>query len=165
MKIPELPDLKTIAITALVVGVAAFIGGYKVADWRLTATANGEALQRANTAMADLVSMTADRDRLAARITASDDTHLHDLKVAQNETNRLRDGLRDGSIGLRLVGGCSGTAETRGTAGSSVDSGAGEELTETARRSYFALRDGIDYASAQLAACQDQLRFRVRRDE
>lgn len=161
MNIPGIPDLKTAAIVAAVTGVIAFAAGWTVCDWRMTAKANGEALQRAQTALDDLAAMTKDRDRLAGLLATSDDTHLNDLKVAQDETNRLRDRLRDGSIGLRIAGTCPKAGGTPAPAGAGVDTGTGAELAEPARRAYFALRDGIDRADAKLAACQDQLRLRT----
>lgn len=161
MNIPALPDFKTAAVVALVAGALAFVGGYKVADWRLTAKANGEALQREKKALDDLATMTADRDRLAGLLATANDAHIDELRKAQDETNRLRDGLRNGSIGLRIAGKCPAAPATESPAGSRVDTGTGTELAEPARRAYFALRDGIDRASAQLAACQDELRLRT----
>ena len=162
MNIPGLPDLKTAAVVALVVGVAAFAGGYKVADWRLTGQYTAEKLEAAKTAAKALADMTADRDRLSAALTASNDLHTAALRKAQNETNSLRDRLRAGSIGLRIAATCpAADPRPQAASGARVDSGTGAELNETARRAYFALRDGIDRASAQLAACQDELRLRT----
>jgi len=156
-----IPDLKTAAIVALVVGVAAFSGGYKVADWRLTAQANADALERAQRAEKALADMTADRDALAGKLSAANDKHANDLRNAQNETNRLRDRLANSSSGLRIAATCPRVGETQSAPGARVDTGTGAELDSTARRAYFALRDGIDRASAQLAACQDELRLRT----
>ena len=157
MNLPFVPDLKTAAVVALVVGVAAFSGGYKVADWRLTAKANAEALERAQRAEKARDETIAERDALAAKLATA-----NDLRNAQNETNRLRDRLNAGSIGLRIAGTCPRVAaQTESAPGSRVDTGTGAELDSTARRAYFALRDGIDRASAQLAACQDELRLRT----
>lgn len=162
MKLPFVPDLKTAAVVALVVGVAAFSGGYKVADWRLTAQANADALERAQRAEKARDEAIAERDVLAGKLAAANDKHANDLRNAQNETNRLRDRLNAGSIGLRIAGTCPRlAAQAESAPGARVDTGAGAELDSTARRAYFALRDGIDRASAQLAACQDELRLRT----
>ena len=100
-----------------------------------------------------------ERDQLNAKLTAADDKNAHDLRTYQNETNRLRGLLLAGSGGLRIAASC---PPTPGPAGSArVDSGAGAELDSTARQSYFALRDGIDRTTAQLAACQEQLKLRI----
>lgn len=100
-----------------------------------------------------------ERDELAGKLTAANDKHSDDLRTHQNETNRLRGLLLAGSGGLRIAASC---PETPGPAGSTrMDSGAGAELGPTARQSYFALRDGIDRATSQLAACQEQLKLRT----
>lgn len=157
-----IPDIKTAAIVALVVGVAAFGGGYKVADWRLTGQYTAEKLEAAKTAAKALADMTDERDKLAGKLSAANDLHTNELRNAQNETTRLRDRLNAGSSGLRIAATC--PAARLGPQTSSparVDTGTGAELDSTARRAYFALRDGLDRASAQLAACQDELRLRT----
>lgn len=159
-----IPDIKTAVVVALVVGVAAFGGGYKVADWRLTAKATAEALERAQRAEKARDEAIIERDRLAGKLATANDQHTDELRKAQNETNRLRDRLRDGSIGLRIAGTCPRVGEAQGPARPGVDSGTGAELAEPARRAYFSLREGIDRASAQLAACQDELRLRTTED-
>ena len=166
MNLPFVPDLKTAAaVTALIAGALAFVGGYKVADWRLTAQANEAAAKRSQKALDDLVTMTADRDRLAGLLATANDQHTDELRKAQNETNRLRDRLRDGSIGLRIAGVRPRLdPQAQGPARPGVDSGTGAELAEPARRAYFSLREGIDRASTQLAACQDELKLRTTED-
>lgn len=139
-----------IALVALLVGLG---GGYKVADWRNDA-AKLEAARGAAKALAD---MTAARDQLSAALTAANDLHISELRKAQNETNSLRDRLRAGNLRLRVAAVCPDST----AGGTRVDSGTGAELDEPARRAYFALRDGIDRATAQLAACQDELKLRV----
>jgi hypothetical protein len=161
MNLPFVPDLKTAAVVALVVGVVAFSGGYKVADWRLTAKANAEALDRAERAEKARDEAIAERDILAGKLSTANDKHTNELRNAQNETTRLRDRLNAGSIGLRIAGTCPRIGEAQNAPGARVDTGTGAELDSTARRAYFALRDGIDRASAQLAACQDELRLRT----
>lgn len=162
MNLPFIPDLKTAAIVALVVGIAAFSGGYKVADWRLTAKANAEAIERAQRAEKALETAVTARDVLAGKLATANDQHTEQLRKAQNETLRLRDRLYSGAIGLRIAANCPRLdANAEAPAGTRVDTGTGAELDSTSRRAYFALRDGIDRASAQLAACQDELTLRA----
>jgi len=157
-----IPDLKTAAVVALIVGVLAFGGGYKVADWRLTGQYTAEKLEASQEAAKALAAMTDERDILAGKLSAATDKHVNELRNAQNETNRLRDRLANSDGGLRIAATC---PESRlGPQASSpgrVDTGKGAELDPIARRAYFALRDGIDRAVAQLAACQDELRLRT----
>lgn len=162
MNLPFVPDLKTAAVVALVVGVVAFGGGYKVADWRLTGQYTAEKLEANQEAAKALADMTAERDALAGKLSAANDKHTNELRNAQNETNRLRDRLNAGSSGLRIAAICPGPRlDSQAASPARVDTGTGAELDSTARRAYFALRDGIDRASAQLAACQDELRLRT----
>lgn len=157
-----IPDIKTAAIVALITAVVAFGGGYKVADWRLTGQYTAEKLKASQAAAKALADMTADRDALAGKLSAADDKHTNELRNAQNETNRLRDRLANSSSGLRIAATCpESRLGPQAASGARVDTGTGAELDSTARRAYFALRDGIDRASAQLAACQDELRLRT----
>lgn len=157
-----IPDIKTAATVALIVGVFAFGGGYKVADWRLTGQYTAEKLEASQAAAKALADMTADRDLLAGKLSAANDLHTTELRKAQNETTRLRDRLNAGSSGLRIAAACpAARLGTQTPSGGRVDTGTGAELDTTARRAYFALRDGIDRASAQLAACQDELKLRT----
>jgi prophage endopeptidase len=150
----------TRAALIFIAHVATFAVGYTVADWRLTGQHTAEKLEAARGAAKALADMTAARDQLSAALTAANDLHTSELRKAQNETNSLRDRLRAGNLRLRVAAVCpDSTAQTAG--GTRVDSGTGAELDEPARRAYFALRDGIDRATAQLAACQDELKLRV----
>lgn len=157
-----LPDVKTAAVVAVIVGVGAFGGGYKVADWRLTGRYTAEKLEAAKGAAEALKTMTAARDQLSLALSAANNRKLDDLRKAQDETTRIRDRLYSGDIRLRINARCPEyPLGPKTAAGSGVDSGTGAELDTTARRAYFALRDGIDRASAQLAACQEELRLRT----
>jgi len=151
--------LRLLAIAAVL--AVAFGAGWSVNGWRLTSAYNAEATARAEAYTAQVEALTKDRDALAVKLKVRDDTNLATLKKAQNETNRLRDCLLTGTCGLRIKTACP-VASSPGTAsGPGVDTGTGSELDPTARSAYFALRDGIDRASSQLAACQDQLRLRA----
>lgn len=101
----------------------------------------------------------AERDLLSAKLAAADDKNARDLRTYQNETNHLRGLLLAGTGSLRIAASCHQAPSPAGS--TRVDSGAGAELDPTARQSYFALRDGIDRATAQLAACQEQLKLRT----
>lgn len=103
--------------------------------------------------------MTDERDALAAQLAASNDKHLFDLQKAQNENTALR--ARGSLVGLRIAANCPDPqASAQATADPGVDSRTGAELAADARQDYFALRDGIALAGAQLAACQDELKLR-----
>ena len=157
-----IPDIKMAAIAAIISGLLAFSGGYKVADWRLTGQYAAEKLKASQGATKALADMTADRDLLAGKLSAANDQHSNELRKAQNETNRIRDRLTNSSGGLRIAATCGESRLGPKTAsGPRVDTGTGAELDPIARRAYFSLRDGIDRASAQLAACQDELKLRA----
>lgn len=97
-----------------------------------------------------------ERDALAAQLATSNDKHLADLQKAQNENTALR--ARGSLVGLRVAANCPDHRETAADPG--VDTRTGAELAADARQDYFALRDGIALADAQLAACQDELKLR-----
>lgn len=157
-----IPDIKTAAIVAVIVGVLAFGGGWEANGWRLTGQYTAEKLEASQEAAKALAAMTADRDQLAGKLTAANDQHTTELRKAQNETNSLRDRLANSSSGLRIAATCrESRLGPQAPSGARVDSGTGAELDTTARQAYFALRDGIDRASAQLAACQDELTLRT----
>lgn len=141
-------------IVSAVALVAAFGGGFQVATWR----ADAAQLKVAEQAAKDLKDMTDARDQLAGVLRASADTYESKLRKERNATTALRDSVADGGR-LHIAATCPDTSP-KATQNTNVDSGAWAELDPAARRAYFALRDGIDTASGQLAACQDQLRLR-----
>ena len=149
------------ALAALASLVVAFVCGYQIADWRITARVTTEALATAQTAFAGYKEKVDERDALAARLAASDADHIKELRKAQNETNRLRARDASGALGLRVDAACPAIPEPAAPDRAGVDSGAGAELAPAARQAYFALREGIDLAGRQLAACQDELRART----
>lgn len=151
-----IPYAKLALVLALLAG--GFTSGYEVADWR----ADAAKLVVAEQAAKDLQDVTTARDTLADALRVSNDTNAAKLKKAQNETNRIRDAVSIGSGGLRIAAACGEPRLSAQSApGAGVDIGGGAELNATSRLAYFALRDGIDRASAQLEACQDQLKQRV----
>lgn len=122
-----------------------FGGGWAANGWRLTSQHQAEKLEQA-----------ASYESKVKALSLSNDRHLENLQDSQNETNRLRDCMRAGTCGLRFN---TPTAK-QSTPSAGVDIEAGAELAGTVGPAYFALREGIDRASAQLEACQDQLRGR-----
>lgn len=157
-----LPDIKTAAIGAVVSCLLAFSGGYKVASWRLTGQYNSERLKASQEAINALDAMTKSRDDLAIRLAQANDQNLKKLRDAQNATNALRNKSMLGTVGLRIPAACPRLdAKASADASAGMDIRAGAELDPIARQAYYALRDGIDQASAQLAACQAELRLRA----
>ena len=157
-------DSKIIAAVVLVVALlAAFAGGYKVADWRATAKANADALARAEKAEAGRTKAIEERDAMAQRLAASDLNHTEALRKAQDENDSLRNRIAAGTVGLRIRAVCPvrAPATAEAAAGPRVDTGTPAELDDAAGRAYSALRQGISQTAAQLAACQDELRMRT----
>lgn len=150
------------ALVALIASACVFVAGYKVADWRLTSAFEAERHAASEAAREDLRKRTVERDALAVDLAASNDQHQRDMEIARNETNRLRTRLASGGSGLRVAVNCPGPRlGPEAAAGPRVDSGTRAELDPASRRAYFALRDGIDRSTGQLAACQAELRRRV----
>lgn len=144
------------AIGAAIAAAVGFAGGWAVNGWRHDSM-EVEAIKEAQDAKDAAI---AERDKLAKKLADADDAQRTKLKEANDETNRLRDCLRTGTCGLRVKATCKSKPATN--TGASVDSGTGAELDPDAGSAYFALRDGINQVTAQLAACQDQLRERVK---
>ncbi len=122
-----------------------FGGGWATNGWRLTSQHQAEKLEQAKSYELEIKTLS-----------ASNDQHLQNLRDSQNETNRLHDCVRTGACGLRF----NTPAAKQSTTGARVDHEAGAELAGSVGQAYFALREGIDSARAQLEACQDQLRIR-----
>lgn len=150
-------------IGAAVLAGAAFVGGVTVEHWRsgvqlanvreahatALAKANGETLE----AQRKIDATAAAARAYTARV---DTEQTQALKVAQDETNRLRSCIADGTCGLRIRTQCPKPAAiVPGTAASaSVGIATSTELADDARQDYFALRGAIDTVQRQLAACQ-----------
>ena len=135
----------------LILGVllAAFGAGWAGNGWRLDAKYQAEQTAQLRANAKALAALTTERDALSAK-----------LREAQNETTRLRNAT-PGTVVLRVAAKCPAAGSTAQTASNpGVDTGTGAELAGTSRQAYFNLRDGIDYATGQLTACQGQLRLR-----
>ena len=150
-----IPAQARLALAAVALA-AAFAGGWAVNGWRLGAARDAEITHDAEV----LRDRTIERDALAHRLRESNDQQAASLQGARDETNRLRDCMRDVTCGLRIAAKCPARLPQAAST-PSVDPGAGAELDADAERAYFAVRDGINKASAQLAACQAELRIRT----
>lgn len=147
--------------------VASAAGGWVVNGWRLHSEIDGikrahaEALA-ANTAstMAAQKALDAKRDQLAQRIAVIDTEESQALKKANDETERLRRCIADGTCGLRVRAVCPKPAVVVSSAAPSSGMGAdtSARLDRTVEPDYFALRDGINTVQKQLSACQRILR-------
>lgn len=88
------------------------------------------------------------------------------LKDAQNENDRMRRCIVDGTCGLRVrtvARSCPADPVPSIPDASGVDHGAGAELDPTARQDYFTLREAMSRVHAKLAACQAAHRINVQR--
>lgn len=140
---------------------AGFAGGWGVNGWRLESAYQTEENARLGAAIAERDAMREDRDKLAVKLATNNDTHLAQLRKAQNENITLRNRVDAGTVRLRVAATCPQPVQTGESSGATVDPGTGPELDATARPTYHALRDGIKLVTAQLEACQGELRLRV----
>lgn len=151
--------IKAIAVLAIL--LAAFGAGWSVNGWRLNSNYQAEKLAQQEANQKAFATLLDQRDVKVAAITASDDAHMKQLQESQNETNRLRNRIGSGAVGLRIATSCPTSGlTTEGASNASVDSGTWAGLAPIAQRAYFNLRAGIDQATAQLAACQSELKIR-----
>lgn len=159
-------DLRLAAAGAAL--LAAFGAGWAVNGWRVGAevdrlkSEHAASVATANrSALVLQQRLDAERDRQAAELAAIDAAGQARLRSAQDENDRLQRCIADGTCGLRVNvtrGACPAGTVPGAAPTSSVDSGAGAELTPDARRNYFALRNGLGRVHAKLDACQDALR-------
>ena len=160
--------LAVILVVAALVWWNRFISGVEAKGYthgydKATAEATAAKLVQAEVNQKAFAALIADKDAKNALLSASDDKHSKALRTSQNETARLRDSLASGTVGLRINATCTQSIPRLGPQASSVpsvDIGTGARLDKVAERSYNALRDGINQATAQLAACQGELKIR-----
>lgn len=146
-----------------VIAVAA-AGGWFANGWRLNAK-----IANLNTEHATLITsahkatlraVEAEQERHAAEERARDQIDADktaQLNKAKDELQSLRDGVANGSIGLRINATCprsAGNVPARPSA-PSVDDGAAPELTADARQNYYALREAIVFMTKQLEGLQE----------
>lgn len=156
-------------LTAIKVAILAvcFGAGWAANGWRLDAriksinadhaNAVTDANERVRVAQADLQT---ERDRKTDQVAVIDVEQTVQLRKAQNETDRLRTCVANGTCGLRVnvVGPANCPANVPITdATSSVDHGAGARLAPDAEQAYWGLRVGMMRAQAKLTACQQTL--------
>jgi len=144
----------------IVAGVVAALcawGGWQANGVRLEAKYTAERLEQELVVNRQLIAQQREHDDKATEQANIAATEYAKLRKAQNETNRYRACLADGTCGLRIDATCPGTTGTETAQGGGVDSGAGAQLNGAARQAYSALRDGITSATAKLAACQRSL--------
>lgn len=160
-------------IVGFLVFCAALVGGGGYVGWHEESVRASAVLSKAQKEFADektravSAALEAQRKQLDDQhskelaLAKVDQEELNRLKGAEDETNRLRRCLRDGTCGLRIAAHCPAapTGHVLSAAPSaSVDPGATAELDESARQSYLALRKGIDKVASQLRACQTAIR-------
>ena len=147
------------ALIALV--AAGFAGGWGVNGWRLDAAHQAEQNTRLEAMSKERDAAIFDRDKLAVKLATNNDIHTAQLRKLQNETNSLRDAVGAGAVRLRVAATCPQPVQTGDASGPAVDHGTRPELDPAARQDYFALKDGIEHITAQIGACQGELRLRT----
>jgi prophage endopeptidase len=150
-------------VAAAVVAVAA-AGGWFANGWRLNAkiaNLNAEhATLVASAHKATLRALEVEQERHATEERARDDidaAKTAQLETAKHELQTLRDGVANGSIGLRVNASCPRSAGNVPARSSTpgMDDGAAPELTADARQNYYALREAIVTMTKQLEGLQE----------
>lgn len=103
----------------------------------------------------------ADDEARKKAVAALDEKYTKELNDEKLKLETLRDGVRTGRVGLRVAATCTPTAGTDVSSAArttSVADADGPRLTDTAERSYFDLRTGIETARSQIAGLQDYIR-------
>lgn len=149
-----------------VVAASLFGTGWAINGWRLgaelqalKATHAEERAADATAAGLDLAAKVKERDALAQRLADIDAEGSAALRKANDETERLRTCVRNGTCGLRIAAHCPPSVATGpGSAKSpGVDIGAAPVLDPALEQNYFALRTNIIGGEAKLTACQTSL--------
>ena len=154
--------LRLLLLFAILSGFALF--GWTAATWRKDAqiaTIKNEHATELAAATSQALALQQERDAarstLAAKLSTVDAEGVRALKKAQNETDRLRTCVRNGTCGVRVEATCppaSGSVLPSTATNSGVDSGAGARLTPEAEQDYFNLRTDIKRVQTKLSACQ-----------
>lgn len=152
---------------ALALAVAGFAAGWGVNGWHSDAKlskvkaeyaqSSVDATQRALASQKELFER---KEKRAQELSTIDKLELEKLKGAENETQRLRACLRNGTCGLRIAAVCPApSSQLPGTtASSSMDPSAAAGLTDAAGQAYLDLRDQIARTQSTLSACQASLK-------
>lgn len=154
-----------IKLAVAAIALAASAGaGWTVNGWRGTAAIDALRVENAR-ALGDAMSAALKAqgeaklagEQLATLQSKIDTDESAKLKEAKDETQRLRDGIANGSLGLRVNAKCPAANRAdvpQANAPSSLDNDASPRLDADAERNYFTLRDAIATVTRQLAACQ-----------
>lgn len=144
----------------------AFGGGWWINGWRLgkavadlKATHASTAADSLREGLREFTRVVGERDAAQAALTKIAADGLERIRKANNETERMRRCLADGSCGLRIAASCPPAAPDVPPAagGGVVDSAAGAVLTAAAGQDYLALRANIIRTEETLSTCQAAL--------
>ena len=103
----------------------------------------------------------ADDEARKKAVAALDAKHTKELNDEKAKLEKLRADVAAGRVGLRVNATCTPTAGTDvppAASATSVVDATGPRLTDSAERSYFDLRTGIETARQQIAGLQDYIR-------
>lgn len=148
---------------------ASAAGGWFINGWRKDAQI--ERLTAVHATLVDagnratIAAIRAEQDRFDKRsgeYAAIDTQRTKELNDANKELERIRTGVSNGSIGLRIAATCPARAPgvQTSTDPARVGDDTAPELTADARQNYLALRQGIIALTKQLEAAQDLLRVK-----
>lgn len=148
------------AYIAAALMAVAFGAGWMVNGWR-------SGIELANFKAAETTSILAVTRAAEERATkladdqaAIDAKHTKELQEAKDETTRIRTGVANGTIGLRIAATCPAATGPTAPGSAGVGDGASPRLTATAEQDYYTLRDAIVTVQKQLAEAQDILASR-----
>lgn len=151
--------IKIGAAIALVVFV-----GWKIYNWgydNCEAKHNVEKIKELEDMRLKVEKSQKDYKELQDKFASVDTEGQKQLKEKQDEIDRLRTRVGNGSTGLRVPVVCKAQPAVPGGEGTpaspGVDTPTTGELAESARQDYFALRQGIVDQYVQLTACQGLL--------
>lgn len=146
---------------ALILG-GAFAWGWVSNGWRLNLEAEKLTHESAQSiAAANQKAREAERQAQEKAIQVVADERKK-LEVSQNETNRLRDCIRRGTCGVRIVASACPATVPKASEGGPVGSGESSPAPADVASDYLALRSAIEVTEAKLSACQSILRGLVK---
>ena len=152
---------------AIALAVAGFTVGWGTNGWRADAKLSRVKTEYAQSSMyatqralLDQKNLFERKEHLTQELAQADKLELEKLKGAENETQRLRACLRNGTCGLRVAAICPTTSSQlpSPTSSSSVDTTTPTRLTEAAGQDYLDLRAQIDRTQSTLSACQASIK-------
>lgn len=157
------PRVWIVAAMVLAAGAAGwFVNGWRLAgDIEALRAEHAATVVTAQKATADAVAREAARyDERERQRDQIDQQRTKELNDANKELERVRSGVANGSIGLRIAATCSRAAPSvQGTASAArLDDGTTPELTPDARQNYLTLRQNITTLTKQVQGLQDIIR-------